>query len=47
MLSTEEVTKGVGSAGRVAEQAGQTIKALAETRGEAAQAARHERPRGR
>ncbi len=39
VLSTEEVTKGVVSAGRVADQAGQTIKALAETLAEAAQAA--------
>ncbi len=39
VLSTEEVTKGVASAGRVADQAGQTIRALAETLGEAAQAA--------
>ena len=39
VLSTEEVTKGVASAGRVADQAGQTIKALADTLAEAAQAA--------
>jgi methyl-accepting chemotaxis protein len=39
VLSTEEVTKGVASAGRVADQAGQTIKALAETLTEASQAA--------
>jgi len=39
VLSTEEVTKGVASAGRVTDQAGQTIKALAETLAEAAQAA--------
>ena len=39
VLSTEEVTKGVAGAGRVADQAGQTIKALAETLAEAAQAA--------
>ena len=39
VLSTEEVTKGVAAAGRVADQAGQTIKALAETLAEAAQAA--------
>ena len=39
VLSTEEVTKGVASAGRVADQAGQTITALAETLAEASQAA--------
>ena len=39
VLSTEEVTKGVASAGRVTDQAGQTIRALAETLAEAAQAA--------
>ncbi len=39
VLSTEEVTKGVAGAGRVTDQAGQTIKALAETLAEAAQAA--------
>ena len=39
VLSTEEVTKGVGRPARVADQAGETIKALAETLGEAAQAA--------
>ena len=39
VLSTEEVTKGVASAGRVADQAGQTIQALAETLAEASQAA--------
>ena len=39
MLSTEEVTKGVAAAGKVADQAGETIKALAETLAEAAQAA--------
>ncbi len=39
VLSTEEVTKGVATATRVADQAGQTIKALADTLAEAAQAA--------
>jgi methyl-accepting chemotaxis protein len=39
VLSTEEVTKGVVTAGRVADQAGQTIKSLAETLAEASQAA--------
>jgi PAS domain S-box-containing protein len=39
VLSTEEVTKGVASAGKVADQAGGTIRALAETLGQAAQAA--------
>jgi methyl-accepting chemotaxis protein len=39
VLSTEEVTKGVSAAGRVAAQAGTTIKALAEALDEAAQAA--------
>ena len=39
VLSTEEVTKGVASATRVSDQAGQTIKALADTLAEAAQAA--------
>ncbi len=38
VLSTEEVTKGVAAALRVGEQAGQTIRALAETLGEAARA---------
>jgi methyl-accepting chemotaxis protein len=38
VLSTEEVTKGVASASRVATQAGQTIHALAETLTDAAQA---------
>src|SRR5207248_7599992 len=31
VLSTEEVTKGVAAAGKVADQAGQTIKALTDT----------------
>jgi PAS domain S-box-containing protein len=39
VLSTEEVTKGVAAAARVADQAGGTIRALAETLGHAAQAA--------
>jgi methyl-accepting chemotaxis protein len=39
VLSTEEVTKGVAAAGKVADQAGQTIRALTETLGEAARAA--------
>ena len=39
VLSTEEVTKGVGVATAVASQAGETIKALAETLAETAQAA--------
>src|SRR5437867_10769470 len=39
VLSTEEVTKGVASARKVADQAGQTIKALADTLAEAAQTA--------
>jgi PAS domain S-box-containing protein len=39
VLSTEEVTKGVAGAARVADQAGQTIKALADALEGAAQAA--------
>jgi PAS domain S-box-containing protein len=39
VLSTEEVTKGVAAAGKVADQAGQTIRALTDTLGEAARAA--------
>jgi methyl-accepting chemotaxis protein len=39
VLSTEEVTKGVAGAAKVADQAGDAIKALAEALGEAAQAA--------
>jgi PAS domain S-box-containing protein len=39
VLSTEEVTKGVAAAGKVADQAGQTIRALTETLGQAARAA--------
>jgi methyl-accepting chemotaxis protein len=39
VLSTEEVTKGVVSATKVADQAGATIKALHDTLGEAAEAA--------
>jgi PAS domain S-box-containing protein len=39
VLSTEEVTKGVNAAARVADQAGETIGALAETLQEASQAA--------
>src|SRR4029079_7507913 len=39
VLSTEEVTKGVATASKVADQAGQTIKALADTLTGAAQAA--------
>jgi methyl-accepting chemotaxis protein len=39
VLSTEEVTKGVAGAARVAGQAGETITALSETLAEAAQAA--------
>jgi methyl-accepting chemotaxis protein len=38
-LSTEEVTKGVASATKVADQAGATIKALHDTLGDAAEAA--------
>jgi methyl-accepting chemotaxis protein len=38
VLSTEEVTKGVASASKVADQAGGTIRTLAETLGQAAQA---------
>src|SRR5206468_3922496 len=39
VLSTEEVTKGVATAARVAGQAGEAIKTLADTLTEAAQAA--------
>jgi PAS domain S-box-containing protein len=39
VLSTEEVTKGVATAGAVSAHAGETIRALAETLAEAAQAA--------
>ncbi len=39
VLSTEEVTKGVAAAIRVGDQTGQTINALADTLGDAAQAA--------
>jgi PAS domain S-box-containing protein len=39
VLSTEDVTKGVAAATKVADQAGQTIRALAETLAGAAQAA--------
>ncbi len=39
VLSTEEVTKGVATAGQVADQAGATIRALTETLGQAARAA--------
>jgi methyl-accepting chemotaxis protein len=39
VLSTEEVTKGVASATKVADQAGATIKALHDTLGDAAEAA--------
>jgi PAS domain S-box-containing protein len=39
VLSTEEVTKGVAAAARVADQAGQTIRALTDTLGHAARAA--------
>jgi PAS domain S-box-containing protein len=39
VLSTEEVTKGVAAASKVADQAGQTIRTLAETLNSAAQAA--------
>jgi methyl-accepting chemotaxis protein len=39
VLSTEEVTKGVAGAARVAGQAGETIQALSETLADAAQAA--------
>jgi methyl-accepting chemotaxis protein len=39
VLSTEEVTKGVASATKVADQAGQTIKSLHDTLGDAAEAA--------
>jgi PAS domain S-box-containing protein len=39
VLSTEEVTKGVAAAAKLAEQAGQSIRVLADTLGEASRAA--------
>jgi methyl-accepting chemotaxis protein len=41
VLSTEEVTRGVGMASKMAGQAGETIKVLVDTLGEAAQATAH------